>query len=254
MDNYCQKRINSGYRVDQVRKIVVAGIRGWRRKVNRCLAENRRIRRTARDSLGKRIRTKLSGKTTWFRKTRKDNVDKKTMKNKGEDRRRKEEDKISNTCTPRSVLFVEQTHGGELAMRLRELFQRLEKTVGFLIKVVERSGGSLQSMFPLNNLWDGISCGRTDDCTTCYQGLEEPPNCKKQLVLYENICAVCVPGAKGSKPVEDKDMDPSKAVLYVGESSRSIQERSKEHWANVRGRKEDSQAAELELWFGLLLS
>ena len=35
-------------------------------------------------------------------------------------------------------------------------------------------------------------------------------------------------------------MDPSKAVLYVGESSRSIQERSKEHWANVRGRKEDS--------------
>ena len=109
-----------------------------------------------------------------------------------------------------------------------------------MIKVLERSGGSLQSMFPLNNLWDEISCGRTDDCTTCYQGLEEPPNCSKQSVLYENICAVCVPGAKGSKPVENKDVDSSKAVLYVGESSRSIQERSKEHWANVRGRKEDS--------------
>ena len=44
----------------------------------------------------------------------------------------------------------------------------------------------------------------------------------------------------GSKPVEDKDLDPSKAVLYVGESSRSIQERSKEHWEDVRGKKEDS--------------
>ena len=91
-------------------------------------------------------------------------------------------------------------------------------------------------MFSLNNLWDGISCGRTNDCTTCYQGIEEPPNCTKQSVLYENICAVCVPGAKGSKPV-----DPTKAVFYVGESSRSIQERSKEHWADGRWRKEDSR-------------
>ena len=78
------------------------------------------------------------------------------MKHKGDGRRRKEEDKISNTCTPISVLFVEQPHGGELATKMREVFQRMEKTVGFRIKVVERSGGSLQSMFPLNNLWDGM--------------------------------------------------------------------------------------------------
>ena len=36
-------------------------------------------------------------------------------------------------------------------------------------------------------------------------------------------------------------MDPTKAVFYVGESSRSIQERSKEHWADGRWRKEDSR-------------
>ena len=239
LDSYCQKLFNSGYRVDQVRRIVVSGIKGWRGKVNRCLAEGKKIRRTAKDSLAKRIRTKLLGKSSWFKKTgNRNNREVGGTKSKGG--RRSEEDQNVSLAPPRSVIFIEQTENGELATRLRELFVRLEKTVGFTIKVVERSGGSLQAMFPLNSLWDGSSCGRTNDCITCYQGMEEPPNCTKQSVLYENICAVCVPGAKGSKPVEDKDLDPFKAVLYVGESSRSIQERSKEHWEDVRGKKEDS--------------
>ena len=61
-----------------------------------------------------------------------------------------------------------------LAMYLRELFLRLEKTVGFSIKVVERSGGSLQSMFLLNNLWDGSSCGKTiQDYTGLYRTIQD---------------------------------------------------------------------------------
>ena len=36
-----------------------------------------------------------------------------------------------------SVIFIDQTHGGELAIGLRDIMQRLEGTVGFRFKVEE---------------------------------------------------------------------------------------------------------------------
>ena len=110
LDKYCQKLINSGYRVDQVRRIVISGIKGWRGKVNRCLAEGKKIRRTAKDSLTKRIRTKLLGKSSWFRKTgKKNNQGVGGPRNKGG--RRGEEDQSKDLAPPRSVIFIEQTGG-----------------------------------------------------------------------------------------------------------------------------------------------
>ena len=53
------KKKVSCYSEEQMRRIVVAGIRGWGAKVARCGAEGRRVRRTAKDSLELRMRTKL---------------------------------------------------------------------------------------------------------------------------------------------------------------------------------------------------
>ena len=138
------------------------------------------------------------------------------------------------------MVFVEQTPGGELAARLRELFIRLEPTLGFYVKVVERTGRKLQDMFPLNNLWGGNSCGREGDCITCYQGAEVMPDCTQQSILYENVCSTCLPGATKKEQITMEDVKNKGAALYVGETSRSIAERSREHWASYRGAKEDS--------------
>ena len=62
LDRFSQKLFNSGYSVDQIRRMVVAGIKGWSGKVIRCKEEGRRLRRSAGD------RTKLVGKTTWFKR------------------------------------------------------------------------------------------------------------------------------------------------------------------------------------------
>ena len=72
----------------------------------------------------------------------------------------------------KTVLFVDQTPGGELAKRLRELLQRLEPTMGFSIRIVERTGTKLKDLFPLNTLWDGMKCER-GDCPPCNQGGEK---------------------------------------------------------------------------------
>ena len=241
IDMFSQKLINSGYQEDQVRRIVVSGIKGWGSKVARCKAEGKRVRRTAKDSLEQRSRTKLLGSATWFKKrgspaNRKDTLGKKRSRiNRGGKG-------AGNTIAsaPRSVLFVEQTPGGELASRLKELFRRLEPTLGFWLKVVERTGRSLQSNFPLTNLWDGTPCGREQECIPCYQGAEAIQNCTKNSVLYENICATCVPEARGKEQVKEEQLEGSRPTLYFLETSRSIQERTKEYWEAYKKRKEDS--------------
>ena len=137
----------------------------------------------------------------------------------------------------RTVLFTEQTEGGDLAKRLRECLLRLQPFLGFSIKVVERSGSSLKGKFPLNNLWEGTKCPRKD-CITCTQQAEFLPTCTRRNVLYENTCVLCNPGAGDKK---DKGENTTKyPSVYVGESTRSIYERSLEHHKGQKKKDEDN--------------
>ena len=109
-------------------------------------------------------------------------------------------------------MFCEYTKNGELATSLRELMKRLEGTLGFTVKIVERTGATLKSQFPLGSLWEGAACGRTD-CTTCNQGGESLPDCTRASVVYENVCLSCNPGA--GKKGELTDVRNDVPTLYV---------------------------------------
>ena len=239
IDKFGQKLMNSGYSREQVKKITIAGIKGWGRRVKRCKEEGRKVWRSSRDSLESRMKTKLIGKSSWFkkRKSTREQHSKLGGKMRSNPGAKK---KPERTSTPRTVIFVEQTPGGELALKMREMFTRVEPMIGFSVKVVERTGRSLASMFPLTNLWEGTQCGRDSECRTCYQGAELLPNCTKQSVMYENVCATCIPGAGSKRPLEERDIPTDKAAIYVGETSRSILERTREHWKGYMGAKKDN--------------
>ena len=64
------------------------------------------------------------------------------------------------------------------------------------------------------------------------------PDCKKSSLVYENICLECNPGAGAAKEPEEVRTD--EPTLYVGETSRSLYERSKEHWGSWKTQKSDS--------------
>ena len=185
MDNYCQKLYNSGYKEEQIRRIMIAGIKGWRTKVNRCKAEGQKVRRSAKDSLGQRLRTKLIGKTTWFKKK----GQRAERTKKGGQRRGAKSSSDNTTPTPRSVLFVDQTLGGELASRLRELFTRLEPTLGFFVKVVERPGRRLQRLFPLTTCGKEQAVGGQRIALPATRGqiysqiVPDSPSCTRMSVL-----------------------------------------------------------------------
>ena len=226
VDNYSQKLSNSGYRGEQLKRIILNGIKGYEGKVRRCRNNGRKLHRSSIDSMGERIRKKLVGKSNWFRKRKKSNMYGGVKKPGGTS---EQKDKNFKEPSVRTVLFVDQSPGGELARRIKEQLRTMEPTLGFKTKVVERTGQTLGSKFPLASLWDGSPCGR-GDCVTCTQGLEEIPPCTRNSLLYENICLKCNPGARNRSKEEIELVRDDIPTIYVGETSRSIQERSKEHW------------------------
>ena len=66
------------------------------------------------------------------------------------------------------------------------------------------------------------------------------PDCTRHSVLYKNICAKCVLEARSKKPLRSRELQDKGAVLYVGETSPSIQDRCKKQWASYTGGKEES--------------
>ena len=137
---------------------------------------------------------------------------------------------------------MEQTNKGELGKRLRELMMRLAPILGFRVKIVERAGSSLKSHFPQASLWDGAPCGRVK-CVTCTQGAEVLPPCTRKSLVYENVCSICNEGA-GAKE-ELRNVDPLIPSIYVGETSRTIHERAKEHWGATKGSTKEMEGSHM---------
>ena len=262
VDNFCKKLLTSGYTITQSRRIAINGIRGWEKKKKNC---KKRLFRTARESLSGRVWKKTVGKTSWFRKSNKrkekkpansDVVDndkesttrkslrKEASKTSTISNRHQEEEKKKDTREePRTaaVMFVNNTKEGLLAKNLREVVERLKHILGYKIKIVERAGTSLKQMFPLTRIGENKECGR-DDCIPCTQESkgEDLPPCNKRSVLYENICIKCNPGVLEKK--KNKELTPPShpPSIYVGETSRSLFERGKEHWRDFTTNQEDS--------------
>ena len=257
VDKFCVKLLTSGYSPKQVRRITLIGSRGWEKKLEIARREGKSIFRTSKESLPSRIKKKLTGKTSWYRKkankkktdsTKEDDTKKlqgqkgnrSLLNREGVKDTASSQDKEAKELKTAAVLFVENSKGGELARNIREVLGRIQNILGFKIKVVERAGTPLRMMFPLSKIGEGKECGRKD-CITCTQDSrgEELPPCTKRSVLYENIRLVYNPGAGGE---EGKKLTPPMNIpsIYVGESARSLYERGKEHWRAFRNKNDDS--------------
>ena len=82
---------------------------------------------------------------------------------------------------------------------------------GYRIRITESAGTPL-------------SCERVD-CVTCHQGDDKRINCRQRNILYESECTLCAVG----KEKDGKGSLGDGRGIYVGESSRSIYERAREH-------------------------
>ena len=91
-----------------------------------------------------------------------------------------------------------------------------------------------QGLLSNKNLWSGQGCGRTK-CFPCKQEGERKQECKVRNIVYESECSLCT-GEKnetgpGTEASLRKEGEPH---MYVGESSRSLQERAGDHFSDAR--------------------
>ena len=152
---------NSGFGMEQVRKIVCNGIKGYESKRRRCLKNGWKLHRTSTMSQGARMRKKLLAKSSWFRRSKKGSKEEETHSMGGKKKKYKSrEQKHGSNVKAKSVLFLEQSPDGSLAKMMREVLRAMEPALGFRVKVVERTGQSLGIKFSQSSLWGSTACGR----------------------------------------------------------------------------------------------
>ena len=85
----------------------------------------------------------------------------KTGKSKPRTTRTQRGKKLSRKMPPTvSVMFVEQTPGGQLAKLLQAAEDEMAAKTGYRIRVTEMSGSKLCHVMPNTNPWSGMMCGR----------------------------------------------------------------------------------------------
>ena len=113
-------------------------------------------------------------------------------------------------------MFIPRTHNGALVEKLRKVKEGLtgqgRKTSTPKLKLVEQAGTMLKSILTSSDPWASRPC-QHPQCSTCIG--ERTGDCRVRLVVYVNSCSIC----------RDKGKDSD----YIGESARSMLERSLEH-------------------------
>ena len=216
VDEFSQELFNSEYGLIQVRRIVIAGIKGYEKLLkNSKLPGGRKLQRSAAESSKERARRKLTGKTEWFRKKKVENENlsdggkgveglpegwesqdrlqqgwkewTKDIKDDGKKESMNAEtgwNEDQNIKT-RSVLFVEMSEKGILAKLLREVELRLSRITKYRTKIVEGVGSKLKDLLSNTDPWRGMNCGRTG-CVPCNQPGDVKLNCRKKNIIYES--------------------------------------------------------------------
>ena len=160
---------NSGYERKQAREIVVCGVVGWRRKLERREIEGKNQFLSASETLEKRTDNKLLEKTNWYKekskkrkmevreskhqynppKRRKRNAGKNENKNTM-DRNNKDKEQTDGKKI-KAVMFVPYTRHSELAAKLRENEEKMEQLTGYRIKIVKKGGTKLVDVLHKSN-------------------------------------------------------------------------------------------------------
>ena len=114
-------------------------------------------------------------------------------------------------------IFVPPTPNSELARALKTIADS-EAEAGVHFKILETGGISMKSVLQKSNPLRTAGCDSLD-CLPCNNGRGEGGNCVGGGVNYELECQLCPAGNRS---------------VYIGESSRNLYTRSKEHLARYR--------------------
>ena len=139
----------------------------------------------------------------------------------------------------KTVVFVPSTRGGMLTRKLRKREEVLAGLTGFKIRFQEAGETQLANLFSTDP-GKGKHCGR--ECPQCDgSSTERRQNCKSRKIVSETSCNMCNPNEEKPPMLNE---EKSREGIYIGESSRSLYERSLE---NLRDAKSFSKKSHIAL-------
>ena len=99
-----------------------------------------------------------------------------------------------------SVLFVQHTPKSELAKRIRNKLETLERVGNLKFKVVEKTGRKIEEILHRSDSWSNRDCGR-EECLICQSAAEEERKgmCKRRNIVYETYCKTCYEKERSKK-------------------------------------------------------
>ena len=262
VEHYIGQMKNSGYSRKETKEVIVCGLVGWRRKLERRRKAGKEQFLTAEETLEKRTKDKMLEKTSWYKTNLKRKAEDKDSeyqytpaikkKRRGQAGKHTINGKKTTNNKIKGVMFVPFTKHSELATRLREGEEHMEKMTGYRIKIVERGGTKLVDILHKANPWAGEDCQRPG-CLMCSskrsEGKRNAQDCRRRNCVYETICLTCK--RRQDKELEDRmeGMDKKKIeeerkkikrYIYIGETNRSTYERGLEHTRDIQSYAETS--------------
>ena len=221
INRYAIKLLSSGHSRAQTHSIITAGLKGYEKMLQKQEEGITNIHRPSSEGLAARNRKKLLSRTNWFKpSSNKDPARQGSTTTTTTSRRpaKQTKDQVDQDITTTTVLFVDQTPGGKLAKLMREHEKLMCRITGFRVKVVERNGTNMKQLLHNPNPWAEGICERKN-CYPCETG--DTKCCFTRNIVYSHRCTDC-------------------SKVYIGESSRSSNERGGEHRADFNKEKSDS--------------
>ena len=236
LSKYASKLINSGHSVQSTRIIIVQGVTKFlhKRELSKLDPSDTRFHPLYLDKSYReedRQVDKYMAKMEWFKSKKRSPAQQATneWRNKltgvwrGE--RLSQRRVLGRDFT--TVVNVPNTRGAELAKALIKAESNLAVMTGYEVKIVEQSGVQLRRLF--TRVFSAKSC-HWPECPACQNNDSGQSGCKKTNVVYEAVCLECEdarPNQDGDKCKNKRDEVP--LYRYIGETSRTVSERSIEH-------------------------
>ena len=232
LDKFSRKLVNSGHSNQSARIILVQGVTKYMHKLSLSQLDQEDPRYkplyVAKDYMeGERQKDKFLAKTNWYRKERdlRQGVDmkKESWKDnlrgvwKGTNHSQKQVHNMQYS----TILQVPSSPNSVLLNNLIKSEDRLAVITGYNVKLVEQSGIQLARLFP--RVFNSDRC-HWSNCPACreYDG-KGGSRCRLSNVIYEGKCMTCEDEYKSGK------REKKKIGCYIGESSRTLAERTVEH-------------------------
>ena len=129
-----------------------------------------------------------------------------------------------------SVVFVPHTYKSELAKRLRERLEKLEKLGSLKLKVVEKTGEKLVDLLHRSDSWSDMDCNR-EDCLICGSAgeKEKKGKCKRRNVVYETYCITCAEKEEKERNEKEKEIEKeAEREVNVEKENKNKKKRKRE--------------------------